>query len=240
MRMKIWISALLAGLAFGMFHGARAADLPRNSVKDVSISTTATPNPFAGFYGGLTLGGQITDFNISDSGNQDILSGIAAEGLVYGGHLGYNFVMGEIVAGPYVELAWSNVSVQLLGEDVLTMDRYTQVGGMIGARTSPTSMISAHIGYEWQDWTLDTTKLFHGGSKTDIDATAWVFGLGFDTMVSSNISLGLVVDYVLFDGAEIQNVKLDDYLEGSDALRAKLRLTYHTSGVLPSLDSVKF
>ena len=223
-------------LAVATISSAFGADL-RNSVKDVTVTSTATPNPFAGLYGGVTLGGQITDFNISD-GHDDILSGIAAEGLVYGGHIGYNFALGEIVAGPYAELAWSNVSVQLLGEDVLKMDRYAQVGGMIGARTSATSLISAHVGYEWQDWTLGNNKF--GLKETDLDATAWVFGLGFDTMVTANISLGLVVDYVLFNSAEIQNVKLDDYLEGSDALRAKLRMTYHTGNALPSLDSVKF
>lgn len=238
MRIKLWIAALLAGLALGMYHGANAADL-KNSVTGVTVTTTSTPNPFAGFYGGVTLGGQITDFNLSDGHGDELLGGIAAEGLVYGGHMGYNFTAGEIVFGPYGEFAWSNVAVSVLGEDVLKMDNYAQIGLSVGARTSATSLISAHAGYEWQNWTVDTHKL-GVPFKDDIDATAFVFGLGFDTMVTSSISVGLVVDYVVFNGAKLDNVKLDDYLEDSDALRAKLRLTKHFGAGLPSLESVKF
>lgn len=228
---------LLALLTFVGIQGVRAADL-HNSVKDVTVTTTSTPNPFAGIYGGLTVGGQMTDFNITD-GHDDLLGGISADGFVYGGHMGYNFALGEIVAGPYAEFAWSNVAVSVLGEDVLTMDNYTQVGGMIGARTSATSLISAHVGYEWENWTVDTHKIGFA-FKDDLDATAWVFGVGFDTMVTSNISLGLKVDYLVFNSAEIDNVKLDDYLKDSDALRVQARVSYRPGNTLPSLDSVKF
>lgn len=239
MRVNFWIAAFIAGLALAFSCGANAADL-RNSVKSVAITTTeSTPNPFAGIYGGVTLGGQFTDFNISDGDGQDMLGGIAGNGLTYGGHAGYNFTSGRFVFGPYVEFALSTVAVSLAGEDVLKMDDYLQAGALIGAQTGTNSMISIHAGYEWQNWTLDTRKLGLD-IKEDATATAFVVGAAFDTLVSPNVSLGLVVDYLIYDGAEIRDTKLDDYLEGSDALRAKLRLSYRPSVSLPSLEKFLF
>jgi outer membrane immunogenic protein len=228
---------LTIGLVLGMLHGANAADTYA-SMKNGTAATVLAPepNPFAGLYAGLSVGGQFTDITLTD-GSQELFSGISADGFVYGGHIGYNFPVGQFVAGPYAEFAFSDVAVSVLGEDILTMDDYVQLGAMIGARTSKSTLVSIHAAREWQTWTAGGA---FGLGETEADVTAWVIGAGIDTMVATNVSVGVKLDYVMLDSIDAAGHSFDRYLEDTDALRATARLTYRPNTALPSLESIKF
>ena len=190
------------------------------------VAASVEVNPFVGAYGGLTVGGQFTDITVGDN-DREIFSGISADGYNLGGIVGYNFAYRNIVFGPYAEYGVSDVSVSVLGNDVLTMDDYAQLGAMVGVNVSKNTLVSVHIAREWDTWSA---------GNTDVDVAGWVFGGAIDTMVASQVSVGLVLDYVAFDSVEVDGgADLSGFLEDSDALRAKVRLLYRPRFELPKL-----
>lgn len=225
------ILTLIAALFFGAV-AANAADI--RSSKDASIFAplaTATGNPFAGPYGGVTAGAQFTDITISDGRGNDF-SGISADGGLVGGHLGYNYCPGRVCIGPAVEFAFSNVSVEAgpLG-DILRMNDYVQLTMQAGVVVGRQTLVSVHAGYEWQSWTLDLDRIGYG--EHDADAEAWVIGGSVATMVTENLSVALVADYLMLN--DIDQPNLTDTLDKSDALRVKLRGTWHLGNKAPDL-----
>lgn len=209
------VLALLAALVATSTH---AADI--RSSKDsifAPLAAATSGNPFAGLYGGVTVGAQFTDITISD------FSGISADGAQLGGHAGFNWCPGRVCIGPAAEFAWSDVTVEFgpLG-DILRMDDYAQLTAQAGVVIGKQTLVSIHAGYEWQSWVLDL------GSEHDATVEAWVVGLGIATMVSSNTAVELRTDYLMFN--EIDTPGLDRILDESDALRIKLKATYYLGG----------
>jgi outer membrane immunogenic protein len=235
--MRIIASLLFLLLAFP----AAAADLG-NSVKDVTIITQITPNPFSGIYVGVMAGAQSTDITFTDTRGDDY-SGLNADGFLVGGHLGYNVCTGRLCFGIETEGAFSDVALHL-GDfgDVLQMEDYIQLTGHIGVRAGESSMLYVKGGYEWQNWTAG----IDGSPSTDISATAAVIGGGIKTIVSPQLAIGLEADYLILDEFDVDgkpagfNDDLNDAFEDSDAWRVKLRASWYPNVAAPSLESMRF
>jgi outer membrane immunogenic protein len=242
--MRIFI-IFLASLLMGALAQSHAADLG-NSVKDVSVQTETTRNPFGGLYGGVTAGGQATDITFTDPDSGDDYSGLNADGFVYGGHLGYNFTTGRFVFGIEGEFAWSDVNVEA-GQfgDVLTMDDYAQISAHIGALAGRSTLIYFKVGYDWQNWTVGNSRIFDE-REHDMDVGAWVVGGGIKTLVAPQLALGLELDYLFWDSVEVdgntgrENDELNDALEDSDALRVKLKASWYPGAAMADLESLRF
>ena len=235
------IAALFIILAVAVGTKAEAADVAVGRAIDdkdrgfLPSVTAVENNPFAGFYAGIVAGVQFTDITITDTFAQgDNLSGISADGGLLGVGGGFNFCVGRICVGPYVEYALADVSFDVLGEPLLVMDDYVQVAGQVGILAGKSTLISLKFGHEWQTWTVGQRKF--GIDEVDAESTAWVIGGSVATLVAPNTSLDLSLDYLMFDTVESQG---DDYsrnLEDSTALRAKIGLTYRPAVGLPALN----
>lgn len=229
--MKNFICAIVALLAFGT--AGNAADT-YSSIKDIPVSVASSSNPFSGFYAGVQLGGQKTTIDI-DYGNTDILRGLSADGFTYGGFGGFNWAPGNgrFVAGPYIEGSWSDVSLELFGEDILQQKGYVQPGVRVGIVSGKT-LWSAHLAYEWQNWEAGGA---FGLDTVDVEVEGWVVGLGVDTKVSEQFAIGLKFDYFMLTEAEAPGgVDLSDFLDESDAFRVSLRGSWYPNVGLPALN----
>jgi len=219
---------------------ANAADsfARQQSVKETPVSVELVGNPFAGPYGGLTAGGQYTDITITGGSGED--------GFLIGAHTGWNFCRGRVCLAPQIEYAVTDVSVNFgpLGE-VVRLEDYFQLVAVLGAQVGNSSFVSIHGGYEWQNWTVGNAML---GGETDVDVGAWVIGIGIDTLVAPQLSVGLALDYLFFDSIEAdglngrENDSLTAALEDSDALRVKLKTTWRpaVTSNLVNLDNFRF
>lgn len=245
--MRIFI-IFLASLLMGALAQSHAADLP-GSAKDAPAGVSVTEsrvNPFAGIYGGVTVGGQATDITITVPKGPEAgdYSGINADGFVYGGHLGYNFAFGSRgIFGIEGEFAWSDVNVEAgpLG-DVLTMDDYAQISAHIGVRAGLSTLLYVKGGYEWQTWTAGNSTL----GEADADVGAWVVGAGIKTLVSPQLAIGLELDYLMFESLDVSGIDdrdndaLSDALEDSDALRVTLKASWYPGAAMADLESLRF
>jgi opacity protein-like surface antigen len=194
---------------------AFAADINGGSLKDTVDETSFGRNPFSGFYIGLNAGGEFANIDVMDS-----FDGIGADGLIGGIHAGYNMCANRFCFGPYVEGGLSNVNVDIGGLDALTQDYYVQGGAMVGYMVGKATLISVHAGYDHSAWGSD---LFGGD---DITVGAVAIGGGIETMITSNVSLGAKVDYLMVYSADVGNTDVTDFIEESEAIRAQLKLTY--------------
>jgi opacity protein-like surface antigen len=191
-----------------------ATDLKGSGSTFAGLANATADNPFQGFYGGLNAGGQFTNIDVMDQ-----FDGIGADGLIGGAHAGYNACAGRICFGPYAEAGLSNANVEIVGQDALIQDWYAQAGLLVGYVAGKSTLISAHAGYDWSHWSSD----FVDG---DIDVGSIVVGAGLDTMIADHVSLGVKVDYLIFNSAEFESHDITDAVEKSEGLRVQGRLTY--------------
>lgn len=219
------IGALALIVAFAILARADAADTfaRPQAVKDTPATFEPVGNPFAGFHVGLVAGVQFTD----------TFDGLSATGGLFGANVGYNFCLGRLCVGPYVEYAFSDVSFDVVGEPVLTQDDYLQLGVELGTLTGKVTMVSVRIAREWQNWTAGNNGV--GLREIDVEADAWVVGGGIKTMIAEGVALKLDLDYVMTDNVEIQNENLERFLGDSNSLRAKVGISYYPNLALPSL-----
>lgn len=207
---KIVTACALAAL---MASPVAAADL-KNGSSTASDYATPANNLFAGWYIGIQGGGQFTNIDVYDQ-----FDGIGADGLIGGVHAGYNLSLGRLVTGPYVEGSLSNVNVDLGGQDLLVQDWYVQGGWLVGINVGPNTLISGHVGYEWAKWSSDFFD-------EEADVRSFAIGGGLDTIVASQTTFGIKVDYLIPHSIEVDNHDVTDFLDASESLRVMGRLTY--------------
>jgi len=213
------IIAFITGLVLATSAGASDLKEPRSIFTPLAA---AVSNQFAGFYGGVVAGSQFTDITISEDGHD--FSGISADGLLAGAHVGYNLCGGRFCLGPRVEYAFSDVAVEFgpLG-DVLRMDDYFQISAQAGVTISNDTLLSVRVGYEWQNWVLDLDRVNLGEHDATVEAV--VIGASLETMVTSQLSVAVDIDYLMFNETDAPG--LDRALEDSDALRVKVRGSWY-------------
>ena len=165
MQSKLWLvsaCALTVGL-LASSGSAYSADLggPRGGMKDGPVVERSVPT-WTGFYAGIQSGYTWGNADHSFGTGGMIVPGMTAnsapDGLIYGGHVGYNLQSGSIVYG---------IEADLEGGDVRGGFAITPVGGGRGdAELNWQGSVRARLGY------VDGSALFY--------ATAgWVIG-GFD------------------------------------------------------------
>lgn len=222
MRFILALVVLVTGIAFAFT--ARAADVRPQSLKPAAVEVTISNdhNPFAGAYLGAELGGQFT--GIRDNG-EDIA---AVDGLTYGLNGGYNFSAGRFIFGPYVKGGFGRGTLEYRGTEILSMDNYVQIGGLVGVQLGKESLLSGRIGYEWQNW--------EGLKRYDIDAGGLAIGGSLETMIAPQTSLGVNVDYVTLSDIEVEGLgDVSKYVDDTDAFRVTVGVTYRPQVNLPNL-----
>lgn len=206
-----------------------AADFP--STKD-SVDEVAAKNPFAGLYFGVNAGGQFTSIAFSHPGYDELFDGISNDGLVLGGHAGFNLCPGRVCVGLRLEGGWSDGETTFADIEILRFDAYRQITAEVAALVGKSTLVGLHAGYEWQDWTV--------GNATDAEVGVWVVGVGLQTLISQQTAFGVRADYLMLDDAEVGGFDASDLLEDSEALRIQATITYYPSVNLPSLESVRW
>ncbi len=104
---------------------------------------------------------------------------IAAEGLRLAGRAGYNFQWGNIVAGPFADIAWTNAKVATnFGE----VDLSYAVGGRVGVVMGG-ALVYANAGWEWQDFTKT--------GDVDYNPDGMFAGGGIEVNLGSGFAAGL-------------------------------------------------
>lgn len=229
-------SILFAAIA--LIFGASAA-YPADvfSSKDVPEQRVVedTTNPFAGFYAGVDVGGQFTSIAISvpGSGLDEAFDGLSNDGFTFGGHGGYNQCFGRVCFGPYFEGGWSDGKTTFADVDVLKFEDYIQAGALIGVQVGKSTFVSVGLGYEWQGW-----EASNGRDAVDVDAEAISYNAGVETLIASNVSFGVKVDYLDYRNVEADGTDLSDYLEDTEALRVRARITVRPNQLVRSLVSI--
>lgn len=206
---KLTLAAALVALTAS---AAGAADL--SSAKGLDTASMSNKNTFAGWYLGVQGGGQFSNLDVADQ-----FDGIDADGLVGGAHLGYNFALGSLVTGPYIEGGLSNVNIDIQGVDALRQDWYVHGGWMLGFKPTDKTLVFGRFGYEVASWSSDI-------GIPDADVRSWVIGGGIDTMLTQHVSLGVTADYIVPQEITVDSTAYTDLLDASETLRVMGRLTY--------------
>ncbi len=200
-------SSMIAALGAILFAtAAHSADLRDKSMKD-PFADSINKVDFSGAYVGVGAGGMFANTEVGT------FDGIGSDGGLLEGVVGWDVRRGSFVFGPRVLGAITNVSTELAGSDVATLDAYVVIGGRAGVVFNRT-LVYAHAGYEFDFLSSDIKALDTAFDKADTNA--WNVGLGVETMFGQNTSFALEGAYV--DG-------IDD-AKGAEAFRGLGRLIY--------------
>ena len=206
--MKRIIAALLVTSALSA--PAMAADVyGKDSLKDSPASASVNSVDFSGPYIGIGFGGEFANTELDL--RRTTFDGIGSDGLVGDAVLGYDFRAGSFVFGPRVQFGITNVDTTIGSNDLLTLDYFINLGGRAGVVFNRT-LFYAHGGYEMMFASSDNAG--YDQWLDDADLNAFTVGLGVETAISSNLSLGL-------EGAYIYGV---DDAEGTEAFRGMARI----------------
>jgi hypothetical protein len=226
----------LASIVFGASLSHAADTYSTKDSPSLAVGSEATSNPFAGIYFGVNAGGQFTSIAMSHEDFDEAFDGISNDGLVGGGHVGVNICPGRVCVGARFEGGWSNGETTFADIDILTFDSYRQLVATAAALVGKSTKVGLHGGYEWQDWTVGNDRL---GFEEDAELGFWVVGASIETLIAANTSLGVKVDYLMLDTADIGRVgDVSDLLEDTEALRVQATVTYYPTVNLPSLESL--
>jgi opacity protein-like surface antigen len=213
---KSMISASV--LALFMSAPALSADLGGNG--DPTSSDHGYKAAFQGLGIGVHGGGQFTNVEIGEGDFS--FDGVGADGLVGGIHGEYLFAMGSFRVGPYVEGSLSNVNTNIEGFggelDLLNQEYYYGGGVKAGMVAFNSALIYARAGIERAKWEF--------AEAIDVDVDSFVLGGGVETMVTSNVSVGLGLDYVTPFNIEADGHDVTDLFEETESFRGTLRLTW--------------
>jgi hypothetical protein len=234
---------IIAAVAWGVcISHANAADIwsPKGANVESVTTTTEPGNPFAGLYFGVDAGYQFTDIAISmpGSGYDEAFDGISADGATAGVHGGLNACVNRLCFGGYGEGGWMDVTTTVADYDVLTFDTRYQVGGLVGVRTGST-LWSIHAGYEQQFGEFSLPMGEGESFKRDITTSWLALGVGVDTYLAQGVTFGIKLDYLSLldvDAGDTGEVDVYDFVKDSEALVARLRLTYRPQIDLPALN----
>lgn len=132
-----------------------------------------------------------------------------------GGHIGYNYQMGRVVLG--VEGTLSS------GLGSQTFDDLTRVSTKMGGIAT----VAGRFGYAFDGWlgylkagyaTARIETDFNGGeTEGKVKHHGYVLGLGAETMILPNFSLGLEYNFVHLNGTEHANAPFIDAIHNVEA-----------------------
>ena len=232
---------MMAAIAASMFAPlAYAADLGSQPTQDSLYAEPAQEQPtyaFAGFAIGIDGGGQFNAWDINGDFCGPVgpcvsvfdFDGISSDGLIGGVHLQYLFAIDRSRFGVYAEGGFSNVNTTLEFypgpgfSAEFQQDSYYGAGLKAGFTVFGDTLAFVRAGYDRSQWTFSAS----GFGDEDVDVGSWLVGAGIDTMMSDHVSLGLGVDVLMVDDVEAAGKDFTKFVEDSEMIRAKARLSYH-------------
>lgn len=145
--------------------------------------------------------------SVDDDVNQD--NDQSMEGLMYGVGIGYDYDLGSVVIGAEAELTDSSAKTEFedgdfegFGLGSVKANRDLFIGGRIGAKVSPSTLLYVKGGYT--NAKFDVLSMNGASELTqDIDADGWRVGLGAEHAVNENIFVKLEYRYSKYGEAEI-------------------------------------
>ena len=193
-----------------------------------SMAALATPaaaqvdpdSPFSGFriqgttgYDQLRAGSSIDDDTNENNNDQ------SAEGIIYGGTIGYDVDLGSVVIGPEAELTGSTADTDFENGDFegfgfgnVSAGRDLYLGARVGVKANENMMFYAKGGYtnaKLNVRTSDGTTEF----DTDYDLDGYRVGGGLEYAFGNNLFTNIEYRYSNYSEAE---VTFDDSLADSD------------------------
>jgi outer membrane immunogenic protein len=189
---KFWYGiGVLASIAAAT-GAASAADMavkapPRVPVAPVYLSD------WAGFYIGINGGGGWghTTFDGSPELNATTSGG------VFGGHAGYNWQYGSVVAGLEADFDGADVRKTVLGVEQKT-NELASARARVGYVILPNLLAYGTAGAGWGHFTL--TDTFGSGASSAIDQFGWVAGAGLEYKLIDHVLLR--AEYLHYDFAK--------------------------------------
>jgi outer membrane immunogenic protein len=221
------MGAALAGL-ISISASANAADVYSRGggLKD-EPAPILVPS-WAGLYVGATLGYGWGDFKDTIPEFEAHASN-PLDGVIYGGHVGYNFQRGNIVYGVEAGLNGTNMDADLFGHEVKNdLDWYATAVGRLGYAYGNTLL----YGFGGVAWGEIKTKLDADDDHLRDDAThvGWTAGVGVERALSDRFSVRLEYAHVDFGSEDVfKMTKYEDKVDASfDAV--KVGLSYKLTG----------
>ncbi len=154
---------------------------------------------WTGFYLGAHVGYGWADFSGADPLLGAVSSSTTANGLIYGGQVGFNYQLGSWVFGIEGEFSFGDVksSQSLLGiaTGEVKLDRIYTVAGRVGYAFDRT-MIYGKFGGAWTQEEYNFTLLGPTAATGQADRTGWVLGVGVEYAFLGNWSAKLEYNYM--------------------------------------------
>ena len=158
----------------------------------------------------------LLDLDTDDDGDDDFV--FDDEGLHYGAHVGYNVQRGNIVFGPELAVFGSKVEIggesnfgDGFGEDAVSaeIDRGARLalrGGFAAGRT----LVYGTLGAAYADISASSSGPFFGdGVNGDFSDWGYAAGVGVETLVTDNLSVGVQYTLHKFDDFDFDDVLID-------------------------------
>lgn len=184
------------------------------------LYTPDTPYNFTGFSIGIDGGGQFTSIAFDDG--PFAFDGVAADGLIGGGHVDALFAYEKLRLGGYCEGGFSDAAMSISGIDLIRQEHYYGCGLKAGIMLTDATLAYGRAGYDVSHWSSDLTPI-------SADVGSWLLGGGIESMCGEHISCGLGADYLMADTVDVSHGigDVSKFLNESETLRAKARISYH-------------
>lgn len=167
---------------------AALAAFPASAITTAKSEAQSLAPIWTGAYAGFHGGANWADADISSAGSFD------SSAFAGGGHLGYNFAIGGLIAGIEGDLNYDGADVSFTtaggGTGTLDADWNSSIRGRLGVPVGP-ALFYATAGFAWSDKTLATTTAAGTTSSTSHTFNGVVYGIGAEAYVLPNLSLRL-------------------------------------------------
>lgn len=174
-----------------------------------AMAQDAPAQPFSGFHVEGLLGYDVTKAGSSIDDDSSIDNDQSIDGLNYGVGAGYDFHIGNLVAGPEAEVTWSTAKTSFNDGDFegfgignVKTNRDLYLGARVGYALSPKTLIYAKGGYTNAKFDVrnsDGTVR----SNQDIDADGWRVGAGVEQAITNNTFVKLEYRYSNYGRGEV-------------------------------------
>ncbi|HLK81530.1 MAG TPA: outer membrane protein [Xanthobacteraceae bacterium] len=201
---------LLAAIVAGA-GSAMAADLPVKAPPAPVMP--AYVSDWAGFYIGINGGGGWghTTFDFTPALNT------TASGGVIGGHAGYNWQYGSVVAGLEADFDGADINKTILGVEQKT-DELASARARLGYLFVPNLLAYGTAGAGWGHTEISTP----GFLSDEVNQFGWVAGAGLEYKLVDHVLLRAEYLHYGFAKTEAPNVVGDNFKENIDVVRGGL------------------
>jgi outer membrane immunogenic protein len=224
--MRLAASGLVFAGVFGFLSAANAADVYSRGggggLKDEPAPYVAPT--WAGLYVGGSVGYGWGDFKDSFPYFEESQSN-PLDGVVFGGHIGYNFQRGNIVFGVEAGLNGTDMDADLFGHEVKNeLNWYATGVGRLGYAFDG-FLLYGFGGVAWGD-----VKTKVDGDSDNATHVGWTAGAGIEKAINDRFSVRLEYAHVDFGSEDVFNgEKIQDKVDASfDAV--KVGISYKLTG----------